>query len=316
MSDGNFKLMLYALVGGPAAVAWGLDSIRRKRLIENTPTSKVRSAAMGLVELSGRARRKFELLDPISRLPCCWWKSVVQEFVESGKNSHWRDIREICSPGLFYLEDETGRVLIDAHGAELTAEEYVLHITDSNWPRLAPVLMTWGVSSGPGSKMRVKQQTVYEMNPLYVLGELTRAADHVAERGARFSRFLQEAKKDPKRMADADKNGQIDPMEWDAFYAKLEEEFRAKDAAASHPVEDDLIVKKPADQPMIVSTALEKELLQNGGFMSLAALIAGLGAFALGVWLAFRQELSPSWVVVLAAGGAAAGFMFKFKFKR
>ena len=49
----------------------GFQLLVRKRLIENTPSSKIRSAAMGLVELSGLATGPYTMNAPITGLPCC-----------------------------------------------------------------------------------------------------------------------------------------------------------------------------------------------------------------------------------------------------
>src|SRR4051812_42245674 len=100
--------ILVGLVGGPVVLVWGLRKVSEKRLVENTPTSRVRSAAMGLVELSGIARPHSPLKSPLTGLDACWWQCVVEERVSDGKNTHWRTIREVSSNDWFYLEDPTG----------------------------------------------------------------------------------------------------------------------------------------------------------------------------------------------------------------
>ncbi|MFA6004741.1 MAG: hypothetical protein WC881_11820 [Elusimicrobiota bacterium] len=104
---------LLILGSGPLALSWGLGCLREKRLIENTPTSKVRSAAMGLVELSGQAVPRTLLQAPCTGRECCWWCCRVQEYKRSGKNSRWVTVKEIGSQDMFYLQDSTGRVLVD-----------------------------------------------------------------------------------------------------------------------------------------------------------------------------------------------------------
>jgi len=46
-------LAAFGAVAGPAFFAGGFRDLRLKRLIQNTPTSRIRSAAMGLVEVNG-----------------------------------------------------------------------------------------------------------------------------------------------------------------------------------------------------------------------------------------------------------------------
>jgi hypothetical protein len=96
-------------------VSWGLlgagtiflialaDSIRRNRLtrqIEVLPTSKVRSVAIGLVELKGKA---VSLKNKGSKAP------IIREWRESTGDG--ASLRRTMSP--FLLDDGTGRILVD-----------------------------------------------------------------------------------------------------------------------------------------------------------------------------------------------------------
>src|SRR6185437_10711017 len=82
-SNGS-NIIGFLLIGGPGFVFSGLRSLNEKRLIENMPRSKVRSAAMGLVEMYGIAIAKSPQIAPISGLPCCWWHYRVEELRSSG----------------------------------------------------------------------------------------------------------------------------------------------------------------------------------------------------------------------------------------
>ena len=114
---------LYSLIGMGIGcfMFWrGFKLFHQKKLIENIPTSKVRSMAVGLVELSGKAQAAKELLtSPFSMASCVYFQYRVQEQRSSGKNSYWATVASYQSPQLFYLEDETGRVLAYPQGAEL-----------------------------------------------------------------------------------------------------------------------------------------------------------------------------------------------------
>ncbi len=103
--------------------------------ISNTPTSKVRSAAVGLVELFGKAICKDELASPISKQKCVYWR-LEAEYYQSGKHGGWRTIASLSSSSPFYLEDETGRMLIRPAGRPLEID------TGSGKERIEPVLAT------------------------------------------------------------------------------------------------------------------------------------------------------------------------------
>lgn len=56
---------------------WGwLSSLRRARAILDTPTSRIGSAAQGIVELVGKGRPLpgAPLLSPMTHLPCLWYR--------------------------------------------------------------------------------------------------------------------------------------------------------------------------------------------------------------------------------------------------
>ncbi|MBU0532158.1 E3 ubiquitin ligase family protein [Candidatus Micrarchaeota archaeon] len=111
------KCIGYAAVGFLAGLAFlydGLQRYLRVQKINNTPTSKVRSAAIGLVELYGKT--KGELNSPISKNKCGYWKLVAQWY-KSGKHGGWRNFYTKSSTEPFYLEDETGKILVDPTNA-------------------------------------------------------------------------------------------------------------------------------------------------------------------------------------------------------
>jgi hypothetical protein len=100
------------LVGGLGAFFWGLRCYQRKRLLQNTPTSKVDAVALGLAELCGRAVPHESMTSPIEQLPCVYWKYKVEEYREMGKQKGWITIDSGEKRVPFYLEDDTGKILV------------------------------------------------------------------------------------------------------------------------------------------------------------------------------------------------------------
>ncbi len=115
-----FPIILF-FIGGIILLIWGLISFKMKRLIENTPTSKIRSIAMGLVEIYGKVKPLKDniLKSPFSNNNCVYYKYNVKELRQSGKSSSWVTIKKGEEKKLFYLKDETGSVLIDLTGAKI-----------------------------------------------------------------------------------------------------------------------------------------------------------------------------------------------------
>ena len=73
-----------------------LISFRKKRLIENVPTSKIRSIAMGLVEIYGEVIPEKDniLKSPFSQNDCIYYKYRIDELRSSGKSTHWVTIKK------------------------------------------------------------------------------------------------------------------------------------------------------------------------------------------------------------------------------
>ena len=111
-----------AMALGLFCLVRGVELGARKRLIENTPTSRVRSMSMGFVELVGKARRKYELKVPFFFSDCVFYRYAIQRKGNTGWGNRWTVVEEGQSgPVPFLLEDDTGRVLVDPEGAIVEA---------------------------------------------------------------------------------------------------------------------------------------------------------------------------------------------------
>ncbi|HWY23427.1 MAG TPA: hypothetical protein VNX47_00825, partial [Nevskia sp.] len=104
-----------SFAGGGIAGWLGLRDLRRAREIEDTPVSRIRSAAQGHVELLGRARLMPgpAIVSPLTGMPCYWWKCRVWLTSENDTEV----IFDAASDDLFYLSDTTGDCIVDPVGA-------------------------------------------------------------------------------------------------------------------------------------------------------------------------------------------------------
>ena len=112
----------YAAVGLGAGVFYffrGFRSLRRKRLIEGLPTSKIRSIAMGLVEVVGTAVGEPTVTAAFTLRKCFGAKYHIDRWKSGKRGGRWVKVHEEYLGVPFYVEDETGRVRVDAAGAEL-----------------------------------------------------------------------------------------------------------------------------------------------------------------------------------------------------
>jgi len=126
-----FFLILIGLVGGIVLFVLGLRQWKWKRLIENTPTSKIRGIAMGLVEVYGSVFKPLQqfLKSPFTGKDCVYYKFSIEEERGSGKNRHWVTIKSGQDSVPFYAKDNTAAVLVEPKGASVEIPSDVLVTT-------------------------------------------------------------------------------------------------------------------------------------------------------------------------------------------
>jgi hypothetical protein len=123
-SDDDGKLILYATIGFGAGIFWffkGFKIFRQYRVLADTPEVPIRSMAMGLVEIHGKAKLAAETLvnSPISATPCLFYKVDIEKYHRDSKgNGSWSHYKTDCNGLPFYLDDGTGKVLVVPFGAE------------------------------------------------------------------------------------------------------------------------------------------------------------------------------------------------------
>src|SRR5579862_339476 len=170
----------WPLVGACAGVylfVLGFQLLQRKRLIENTPASKIRSAAIGLVEVSGLAAGPFSIRAPITGMPCYYYRTMAWQWRRQGKNSQWVKVADESDHVPFFLEDNTGRLLVDPQGAEMDIhrdfhDEFsqTLFGTGLEIPtNVAGFIGRYGATEG---KVKVEEYCIKPKNALFLLGTL------------------------------------------------------------------------------------------------------------------------------------------------
>ncbi|MEM7825743.1 MAG: GIDE domain-containing protein [Candidatus Aenigmatarchaeota archaeon] len=119
--EGFFFYPLIGLGFGTFLFIEGVSFYKRKRLIEDIPRSKIRSIAMGLVEVYGEVipAKRMILRSPLTNSTCVYYKLVIKEEKTSGKRRVWVTVKNEEKRTYFYIKDETGLVLVDPNGAEI-----------------------------------------------------------------------------------------------------------------------------------------------------------------------------------------------------
>ncbi len=107
-------IMLYVLMVNK----WNFKMYKKARAIKDIPTSKIRSIAMGQVEVKGNVKAIGEpMIDPIDNKKCVYFSLSVEEKVlgrgsVNGSMRKWKTIHAENKSKPFFLNDGTGSVLI------------------------------------------------------------------------------------------------------------------------------------------------------------------------------------------------------------
>src|SRR5579864_9139798 len=96
----------------------GFRTYREYRILADTPIAPVRSIPMGLVHVHGKATGETPLTSPLTGIPCYYYRVQVEKYVKKEKESNWETVRTDTAERNFYLDDATGRVLVNPQSAE------------------------------------------------------------------------------------------------------------------------------------------------------------------------------------------------------
>ena len=270
-------------------------NLHRARLIEDTPTSRIRSAHQGYVELIGEAANMEgePILAPLTGLPCCWWRYRVDRKRDKG----WQVVQSGVSDSLFLLRDETGECIIDPDGAQVTPSGKNIWYGPNASPSAPPDLgtgsqqsqsrlfgMTVSVATTFGNDYRYSEETIIPGDPLYAIGlfKSVGETDRQAMREEMIKERLSQWKADHANLLkrfDRNRDGQIDLDEWElarrsARTEVMREQMREADQAI-HTLSD----AGSQRRPLLISTREEFDIVRHFRYWSVGMLI---GFFLLG----------------------------------
>jgi hypothetical protein len=192
-TGGIVCLILTAII---SLFAW-MSTLRRRRAITNTPTSRIASAAQGYVELigTGRPLDGLPLLSHLTQRPCLWcrWK------MEEKYGNKWRTVDRGESEFSFLIDDGSGHCIVDVEGAEILTRHKEIWCDGS---------------------YRCTEWNLLINDRIYAIGEFRTLDGGSVELDARLDlkELLAEWKKDRATLLkrfDLDGNGEIDEKEWE-----------------------------------------------------------------------------------------------------
>jgi hypothetical protein len=278
------------LVLGLAAAAvysfwYACRSWAKNRAIEDTPTSRIRSAAQGYVELSGRGALppNAENRAPLTRIPCTWWRYKIEECRRTGRSRAWSTIQSDTSETPFLLDDGTGQCLVDPRGAEVFPSASDVWYGPSEWPEWripkGGGVLGWLVDHVVTDKYRYTEHRLLPHEHVCALGAFRNVGGlSVESPDDAAAELLREWKHDQAALLarfDGDHDGIISPAEWaKARAAALAQVLAARAAEPPRPTVN--VLSDPKDGRAFLLTASEGESLAQR-FRRRA--LAGVGGF-------------------------------------
>jgi hypothetical protein len=299
--DLRFKFFLLLLVLGCVAAYsfwYAFKAWRENRLVADTPASRIRSAAQGYVELSGRALPvpKGQTHAPLTGLQCTWWRYKIYD--TKARRGSVGTIDSGTSESPFILDDGTGQCLVDPCGAEVFPRAKTVWYGDSEWPlvRIPDAQGFFGKLIDaliPNGRYRYTEYRLEPHERVCALGVYrSSGAVSVESPDNLAAELLHEWKKDQKTLLarfDRNHDGVLDADEWDQ--ARKASHQQALDGMMAQPPQPPgmSVLSKPEDGRAFLLSASDGDSLarhlRRNAVTAVAACVGSSAILATVVWV-------------------------------
>ncbi len=280
MDDPRFWQAALA-IAAPLCFYFGFRNWRLARLIDDTPVSRVRSAAQGYVELCGIARMGEgpPTIAPLTQLPCAWWMYRIEHHTGTGRDAHWETINRAASVAPFQLVDETGACMVGPIGADVRPGHRDCWRGALPWPT-APGGGRRDFGLGIGD-YRYTEHRLNVGEQVSVIGEFrTLGGVGSADTTVEVMRLLAEWKQDQGGLLqrfDTNHDGVLSQAEWERARAAARALIEQQAPRAAAPTES-VIVKPDNNRPFLIAASDLKTLARKSRLAAAAMLIGFIAA--------------------------------------
>jgi E3 ubiquitin ligase len=261
-----------------------LVSLRRDRLLADTPLVRLRSAAQGYVKVCGRAEPQdgTAIAAPLSQRPCVWWSYEVASRNRNSRGAtQWSSVERATSVRLFVLADADAHCLVGPVNAEITPTTHDVWYGSEPRPGRPPG--TASLLESPD--YRYTERLLSPGDRLSVLGEL-RSRSELLSTDAAAVALLRHWKQDQRGLLarfDTDHDGRIDAAEWEQ--ARQAAERESGSGALATPVTRLSVISEPRNgEPFLIAAMDARQLERRERLHALLFLGAGLLCTLLCAW--------------------------------
>ena len=277
-------------------------AFKKLRLIEDMPTSLIRSASQGFTELVGVGKLLAEpLVSPLTSLPCLWWRYNIERY-EKGDGDEagaWTSVKRQTSEMPFNIDDGTGLCQVFPAGAELSSRHKHRWYGNSLNPNQHFIGKPSGSSTylnrlalgGFGRRYRFTEYLILDGDPLYVLGHFkTDATGHrTLSVDKVMGDILSHWKQDFGALLeqyDTNSDGELCLKEWRQVRAAAEKSALKQQAKYSTlPAEHSIRKPEGRGLPFIIGHTEQTKLSRSFGIQSIAYALGFLGSGSISAWL-------------------------------
>ena len=286
----EYLVLLGVLVAGFAyLVYYSFSVIKRYHFMDGTPTSRIRSAAQGHVELKGLGEwmPNGGIYSPFSKRRCLWYHCTIEKKHRSGKCTTWTNISDERSSQMFRLVDDTGDCIVDPDDAHVIPElDTTWYGHSTEYRNRAPKKPTrFSLSIG---SYRFRERLLLPASTLYALGWFRTVHNNPPDEfiAKQVEDLVKTWKLQPAkylREYDLDQNGKIEKREWKVIRAAARKQVlnRLNNEKQEHHV---ISHHANSRQPYILSARTEEDLITlkkwkarfsiAGAFLIFTALVA------------------------------------------
>lgn len=295
-ADDFWLWTLLMLVAGFACGYGVFYYIRRARIMEDTPTSRIRSAPQGYIELVGTIQYLVNqpVSAPLTNSLCAWFSFTIEKktrsYTSKGSTTRWQTVETQFSERPFQCVDETGTCMINPKGAEVFPSQEDIWYGSSKWPKTGPVEKS---SFLQGGSYRYTEKRLHASDPLYAIGNFLTVDPNKArgDTSDEVRAILNIWKQDQETLLqqfDVNNDGQIDMQEWDDV----------RDAAVQHAMQQRLnradrpainILSKTDDfrRPYILSVKPQSDMVKRFRYKSIACTVGFVSLAPISLWMLF-----------------------------
>lgn len=264
----HFSIITAIITGlAIAGLVYAFVLLRRAHVIEGTPTSKIRSAAQGYVELHGvgQLMEGLPIISPLTGIECTWYRYKVEKIEE--KNS--RIIQSGTSDDMFLLVGDTGRCVIDPEGAVVMTKTKQVWYEHDYPPMRRPHQINGFLGRFMGGRYRYTEERMHNGETLYAIGMFMSVGGHneTFNTEDEVRALLKKWKENkPALLKHFDKNGdgEIDLQEWEEVRKTAHKKVRKDQLERSLKPPTHVMSKPKYDKrPYILSVYPQQELVKR-----------------------------------------------------